>query len=152
MVRTSVAAAVTGERLEMAASRVSEKVLATGQAFVLCESSSLALDFIRGAASQVVVVGHGLILFGLANMPYLQNAGVVVFFLMSGFIIPYSSFMKARKDSAYGFGSYFIDRFSRIYVGFVPGLVCVLLLDIFSQPESTRIRMLSTSGRLLATC
>jgi len=117
----------------MAANQVSEEVRATGQAFVLCGSSSLALDFIRGAASEAVVVGHGLILFGLANLPSLQNSGVVVFFLMSGFIIPYSSFMKARKDSTYGFGSYFIDRFSRIYVGFVPGLACVLLLDIFSQ-------------------
>jgi peptidoglycan/LPS O-acetylase OafA/YrhL len=97
--------------------------------FTLCESSSLLLDMLRGAASEAVVVGHGLVIFGVASIPPLQNSAVVVFFLLSGFIIPYSTFMKVKRDPAYGFWAYFIDRFSRIYVGFVPGLVFVALLD-----------------------
>ena len=58
------------------------------------ESSTL-LDFIRGAA-QLVVVGHGISFSGIApylqqpRFPYLQNIAVLVFFIISGFVISYS--------------------------------------------------------------
>ena len=96
-------------------------------------SSSFLLHLIRGGAAQAVLVGHGLAIFGIKSMPYLQNSAVVVFFILSGFVIPYSSFIKARKYPSYSFSSYFIDRFSRIYMGFVPALFFVLGLELFSR-------------------
>lgn len=94
----------------------------------LTEASSLGLDLVRALAAQLVVVGHGLVFFGIADIPWLQNSAVLVFFLLSGFIITYSTLRK--KDSRiYEFKDYFVERFARIYVGLVPALLFILFVD-----------------------
>lgn len=105
--------------------------------YKISKGSSIALDFIRGVSAQLVVIGHGISFFGILkfmhepNFPWMQNFAVLIFFLLSGFLITYSTARKMRKQS-YSFGQYFIDRFSRIYTAFVPALLFVLVVDAIS--------------------
>ncbi|HSB01651.1 MAG TPA: acyltransferase family protein, partial [Anaerolineales bacterium] len=102
--------------------------------FRLSRSSSLLLDLLRGISAQVVVVGHGLSIFGITNqLPFMQNSAVLVFFILSGIVIPYSTFGKKAKNSNFLFPSYFIERFSRIYTGLVPALLFVVAADFLSK-------------------
>lgn len=88
----------------------------------LSPAQSTLLDFVRGAAAIIVLSGHvfsraqGDMSFG-KTMPW-QSFGVVIFFWMSGFLIAYHCLVK----SAYSFREYMIDRFSRIYVIYIPVL------------------------------
>jgi peptidoglycan/LPS O-acetylase OafA/YrhL len=102
--------------------------------FRFSHSSSLVLHLVRGVTAQLVVFGHALSFFDITQkMSFVQNSGVVVFFVLSGIVIPYSAMMKKEVDSNYTFTSYFIDRFSRIYTGFLPGLLLVALLDLLQM-------------------
>ncbi|MBF0440834.1 MAG: acyltransferase [Oligoflexales bacterium] len=103
--------------------------------FVLSETSSVTLDLIRLAAAQAVLLGHAtsmLPIFKYVKQPFfptIQNISVLVFFILSGFIIPYSTSSRMKKDVNYSFKEYFIERFSRIYSGYLPGILFVLLVD-----------------------
>ena len=102
--------------------------------FRLSDSSSLLLNFLRGLAAQAVVIGHGISYFGVSDkLDNIQNSAVVIFFVLSGIVIPYSTFNKMQKTLEHSFASYFLDRFSRIYTGFVPALFFVLGVDILSK-------------------
>jgi peptidoglycan/LPS O-acetylase OafA/YrhL len=107
----------------------------------LTQGNSVILDLIRGLSAQLVVVGHGLSFFGIftflhpPNFPWIQNIAVLLFFILSGFLITYSTLKKKN----YSFSQYFIDRFSRIYVAFIPAIIFVFLLDLLSitiRPEN----------------
>jgi len=101
----------------------------------LSENSSLALDVLRASASQAVVVGHGMSFFGILrplqppHFPYIQNVAVVVFFVLSGFLITYATL---RKPPGFGFGEFFIDRFARIYSAYLIALLIVWAIDLFA--------------------
>jgi len=101
--------------------------------FRLSKAASLLIDLVRGSAAQAVVVGHALSFFSVAQIPYLQNSGVAVFFVLSGIVVPYSTFQKRSQDPDYSIGSYLVDRFSRIYTGLVPALVFVAALDLVNR-------------------
>jgi len=103
----------------------------------ISDGCSITLDFVRAISSQLVVIGHGISFCALStffrppNSPWMQNIAVVIFFILSGFLITYSLFSKISK-SEYFFGKYFVDRFSRIYAAFIPALIFVALLDYIS--------------------
>ncbi|MDE4907284.1 acyltransferase [Methanogenium marinum] len=96
------------------------------------------MDILRIIAVQLVLIGHGIALCGIfeflqpPNFPYIQNIGVVIFFILSGFLITYSTVRKIN-NKGYSFKEYFIDRFSRIYAGLIPALLFILLLDYIFQ-------------------
>ncbi len=104
---------------------------------ILNESSSWFMDVIRGVSSQLVLFGHGISFVRIMPyllppyIPFLQNIAVVCFFFMSGFLISSSVFRK-RKQGNYGFGEYWIERFSRIYSAFIPCLLFTLVVDLIS--------------------
>lgn len=104
----------------------------------LTEGSSLFLDLVRAISVQMVVVGHGISFCSIAlflhppDFPWIQNIAVVIFFILSGYLISNSVFYKLSTDTNYSFRSYFIDRFSRIYSAFIPALLLILLLDFIS--------------------
>jgi len=106
--------------------------------YKLSQGSSVILDLIRGISAQLVVIGHGLSFFGIfkflhePNFPWMQNIAVLVFFLLSGYLITYSVSRKLDKIE-YSFRHYFIDRFSRIYTAFIPALFFVFLIDVVSM-------------------
>lgn len=56
---------------------------------------------------------------------------MLVFFILSGFLITYSLLGKAKKDD-YQYFNYLVDRSARIYATFLPALVFVLFIDFLS--------------------
>ena len=95
----------------------------------LAEESSLFLNLVRVVACEMVVFGHFLTkyqptpfdtLFRVGST--LGGASVLLFFVLSGFLISYSLIRKTENPQ-YGFRSYFVDRFGRIYSGLIPALI-----------------------------
>ena len=107
----------------------------------LTEGASIILDLIRGVSAQIVVIGHGISFFGIFNFlhephfPWMQNIAVLIFFLLSGFLISYSTVSKAHAGG-YRYSHYFADRFSRIFTAFIPAILFVLVIDLVSQAVS----------------
>lgn len=103
----------------------------------LTSNQSLFIDLLRGLSAVAVMVGHSM---GALDSPptiewfKIQSCAVVVFFVLSGFLICWTSAKKVR----YSFGEYFIDRFSRIFVAFIPALALTLAIDAFSGPLGAR--------------
>ncbi len=104
----------------------------------LTEGSSLFLDIVRALSVQLVVIGHGISYCNIAlwaqppSAPYMQNIAVVVFFVLSGYLISNSIFYKLSTDINYSFRTYFIARFSRIYAALIPALIFIFILDFIS--------------------
>lgn len=100
----------------------------------LSQNNSIFLDILRVVAVQLVVIGHGISFCGIflflqpPNFAYIQNIAVVIFFILSGFLISYTIFTK-KQDKSYTFSIFFIDRFSRIYTGLIPALLFIFVLD-----------------------
>jgi len=93
--------------------------------------TSLMLDLLRAGAAQMVCVGHAVSFFvGGFNerWPLPQNTGVVLFFILSGFLITYT-LIERSKDPSYGFGTFLIERTARIYSGLIPALSAVIIVD-----------------------
>ena len=95
------------------------------------------LDFLRASAAFLVVVGHarhllfasiatvdkpGLLLkiFWLATV--LKHEAVIVFFVLSGFLVG-GSVLNAMGRKSFDLKNYLIARFSRIYIVYVPALI-----------------------------
>lgn len=122
--------------------------------YKLSETNSLFLDFVRLIASEVVLIGHGIYILNVypafqePHFPRIQNTAVLIFFILSGFLISYSTFRKMSARS-YGFIEYFIDRFSRIYTGLIPCLLFIALIDwtilSFSAEDSSYLQHFGNS-------
>jgi peptidoglycan/LPS O-acetylase OafA/YrhL len=96
----------------------------------ISKEQSIVLDLVRGVSAQIVLIGHLISFYGFQaryGIPTIQNFGVVVFFILSGFLITQTTLLKGLD---YGFKNFFIDRFSRIYYTFIPALFLVLLIDL----------------------
>ena len=83
----------------------------------------------------MVVLGHGMSMYGALpflhepRVPWIQNIAVVVFFVLSGLLIPYATCLKISKSNQYGFTRFLIDRFSRIFSAFIPSIIFVAVID-----------------------
>ncbi len=100
------------------------------------------LDLLRFSAAMLVMLGHvrGLTLVPYAQIEHrnplttafylvsgLQHEGVVIFFIVSGFLVG-GSVWRLIAQHRFGFGTYLINRFARIYLVFIPALLLVLAL------------------------
>lgn len=104
------------------------------RARALSTSQAVYLDFLRAAAALVVLLGHAAGLFAVnsgAEKLGFQNGAVFIFFLLSGFLICYSTISKGQDENN-TFRNYFIDRFCRIFVAFVPALMLTAVIDYYS--------------------
>ncbi|MCK1681768.1 acyltransferase [Bradyrhizobium sp. 147] len=90
--------------------------------------TSVALDFMRAAAAQIVCIGHALNFAAIGPSTLLPNFGVVLFFLISGFVIAATLSAKSA-DPSYGPIEFGIDRFARIYTAYLPALVLIAVAD-----------------------
>jgi len=105
----------------------------------LSMGQSCILNLIRALAAFSVLIGHTLVgvvpvsWFGKI-MPF-QSLAVVVFFWLSGFLIAYQCLSKEK----YSFKEYMIDRFSRVYVLYIPSLVIsyVVFVMLFGRVPPT---------------
>lgn len=95
----------------------------------LTPSLSAYLDFLRFFAALAVLLGH-LVQDGFAlqwlPLAYLSHEAVIVFFLMSGYIITAS--VRSRPDA--GAAEYVVARVSRIYSVALPAVVFSVLLSL----------------------
>lgn len=108
--------------------------------YELSPDKSDFLNFVRWMAALVVVMGHAdmyLGLFGGDNpadwsaFGYLglhAHAAVVVFFVLSGYVVAYATDRKCRQG-VYQFRDYFLDRWSRIYSVLLAAVGFTLALD-----------------------
>jgi peptidoglycan/LPS O-acetylase OafA/YrhL len=86
------------------------------------------LDAIRAFAALMVLAGHALGL-STSNAPtWPKEVGVVIFFLLSGFLIS-RTLHRRLDDPGSTFTEYAIDRWARIYSGFFPALLLVAAID-----------------------
>jgi peptidoglycan/LPS O-acetylase OafA/YrhL len=90
----------------------------------------MIFDLIRSAAALAVLVGHALVIFPMWQDPrqWLQQYGVIVFFLLSGFLIS-RTLNRRLEDRSSTFLDYAIDRWSRIYSAFLPAILLVAAID-----------------------
>jgi len=87
---------------------------------------SLYLDLVRFLAALVVLLHHLSDLLFSSDMRIFNigHEAVVVFFVLSGYVISYSA-----KVKDYGCKEYFIARFSRIYSVAIPAIILTIILD-----------------------
>lgn len=96
-----------------------------------------ALDGMRGIAALIVLFSHangiGIMMLGLPDFGDLGKAGVVLFFLLSSFLLS-SQFVSGRNDrfSRNGLSDYFFRRFIRIYPLYFVYLAFALLMTNLS--------------------
>ena len=113
--------------------RPNSEVAATAGAYTYClsQNSSTTLDLIRAISAQLVLIGHGLYFCDVAKRfaSLIQDLGVLMFFLLSGLLITYSTFRKKNRGD-YRFKTFFIERASRIYSGYLPSICVIVCLDI----------------------
>ncbi len=88
---------------------------------------SLYLDLVRFAAALVVVLSHAwLVLFPGYQLHWPGPAAVIVFFVLSGFVIAYVADTHAR-----GLADYMLDRLSRLWSVAIPALGFGMVLGPF---------------------
>lgn len=94
--------------------------------------TSVTLDLLRAAAAQMVCIGHGIAFFyppwRATTSPLMQNVGVLIFFVLSGILISFT-LIERSKSPAYGLGTFWLERFARIYSGLVPALLLIAIID-----------------------
>ena len=90
-------------------------------------SSSLLLDVVRFGASVMVAVGHVTqrhFSTGWSDLTTHAVESVGIFFVLSGFVIRYTTRLKYAR-----IGEYWIDRVSRIYSVVLPAVLFTILAD-----------------------
>lgn len=95
-------------------------------------NTSITLDFLRAAAAQMVCVGHALNFGSGATVTLLPNVGVLIFFILSGFVIAHTLSTKSQSKT-YGIADFGIERFARIYTAFLPAIVLIAAADYLMQ-------------------
>lgn len=99
---------------------------------------SINLDALRWMAALAVFICHFSQLgFGSSRASVLEpigRVGVIVFFVMSGYVIAYVAEQKHKH-----FSTYIEARFSRLYSVFLPALLLTLVLDIVGRGWSEEL-------------
>ena len=85
-------------------------------------------DATRATAALMVLVGHALGIFNARHPVWPQEFGVVMFFLLSGYLISQTLHKRLEQPQS-TFLEYAVDRWARIYSGFLPAILFVVVLD-----------------------
>lgn len=103
----------------------------------LTARQQLLLDIYRIIAAFFVIAGHSFSYYQISILknqdifPYIQNIGVIMFFLLSGFLTTYS--LKRKNESNdYSFYLYTRHKTLRIIKEYFPGLVFIAIIDFVS--------------------
>ena len=91
-----------------------------------------SIQLLRGIAAFMVLLNHGYDVRALPDSGFKRSflygsTGVNIFFIISGFIIPYSMFINNYKLS--DFKDFFLKRITRIEPPYIVSIFLVLLLD-----------------------
>lgn len=85
-------------------------------------------DWVRALATNLVLVGHTSAIFEFERRVETGGLGVVLFFLLSGFLIVTAAMRRWEREGQQ-FSSFMVDRCARIFVPFIPALSCVAVLN-----------------------
>jgi peptidoglycan/LPS O-acetylase OafA/YrhL len=88
------------------------------------------LDLLRFMAANLVLLQHSSSLLQWPNKLGTGSLGVLIFFLLSGFLIFISCWNRFISGKS-GFHTFLVDRFARIMTPYVPILVIVALANYF---------------------
>ncbi len=79
---------------------------------------------------------------------YMQNLGVLLFFVLSGFLVSRSAFTRMSSPT-WGYADYLLERTARIFVPFVPAVLFVSVFDrlILHGHDTPSSASTSTRGR-----
>jgi len=92
-------------------------------------AAQVYLDALRAAAANLVIVAHTVLLFFHDEYEFRGGGlAVVVFFLLSGFLITWSALGKSDAR-AFEFPGFMADRIARIMTPYLPALVLVVLVN-----------------------
>ncbi|MEM8501099.1 MAG: acyltransferase [Pseudomonadota bacterium] len=114
------------------------------------ENKLYKLEALRGFAALYVVIHHSLphtMMFAGINFAYLIRFGqeaVILFFLVSGFVIHYSFSQGSDKS----FRSYFLKRFTRIYIPLLLVFLLSFLIISFEQNAFVHLSWRELLGNL----
>lgn len=102
--------------------------------------ASPQLNTLRGLSAIAVLIGHGVQVFVAPAMPaifpvfgLLAQAAVMLFFVLSGFLITKSITRNGSQPGGFNVGSYASDRFDRIYPPLLFALLLVAILYLLSR-------------------
>ncbi len=93
---------------------------------------SLYLDLIRALAALFVVLDHAPTLFDLPDVPRWGHQAVIVFFVLSGYVISYVA--DTRGDDARAF---IVARFARLWSVLVPAMALTILCEVVGRTLGT---------------
>jgi peptidoglycan/LPS O-acetylase OafA/YrhL len=92
-------------------------------------SQSTFINLIRGVSAQLVLIGHLYGFYFSGQSIFIQNFGVVIFFILSGHLVTLSA-LRVIQNDVFNFKKFFIDRFSRIYAGLIPAIFLCVIIDV----------------------
>jgi len=97
-------------------------------------SQSAIIHWWRFLCSQMVFFAHLLAFFRWKDypLPSMGSYAVLIFFILSGFLIAHSIQENCDSKENYNLNTYLRDRFFRIYPPFLATLILVFVLDISS--------------------
>jgi peptidoglycan/LPS O-acetylase OafA/YrhL len=109
-------------------------------ASALGTSESLYLDLVRALAAFFVVLDHAPALFDMPHTPMWGHQAVVVFFVLSGYVISYVSDTKEPTGRAF-----VVARLARLWSVLVPAMVLTVACEAAGRGLGTDPRGFDTS-------
>lgn len=100
--------------------------------------TSIVLDLVRAVAAQLVCVGHAINFAGLGST-FIPNDGVLLFFVLSGFLIAYTLDRKS-SDPDYTIVDFGIERTARIYTAYFPALLLIGVVTIVAAAHGFELK------------
>ncbi len=89
---------------------------------------SIYLDVVRSLAAFVVVLDHAPTLFELPHVPRWGHQAVMVFFMLSGYVICHVADMRETTPRVF-----LVARFARLWSVLVPAMVLTALCDVIGR-------------------
>lgn len=93
--------------------------------YSISRQESIYLDFVRALAAFFVILDHAPTLFDLPGLPRWGHQAVVVFFVLSGYVI--CNVADTRETDA---RSFLIARLARLWSVLVPAMVLTVVCDV----------------------
>ncbi|WP_158258487.1 acyltransferase family protein [Rhodopila globiformis] len=96
--------------------------------YSISQRESIYLDFVRALAAFFVVLDHAPTLFDLPGIPRWGHQAVIVFFVLSGYVI--SNVADTRETNA---RSFLIARLARLWSVLVPAMALTVACDVVGR-------------------
>ena len=103
-------------------------------------NESLFLDLIRALAAFFVVIDHAPTLFDMPRAPRWGHEAVIVFFVLSGYVISYVAATRERTPHVF-----VVARLARLWSVLIPAMMLTVACEIIGRTLGTDPRGFSTA-------